>query len=383
MKKLAIIGASYLQNPLILEAKRMGLETHVFAWAVGDVGERTADFFYPISIVEKDRILEKCQEIGIDGICSIASDLAMVAVNYVADKMRLTGNTLTCTLKSTNKFAMRNALFEKGVPSPRYLLVDDSTNLSDMNLDFPVIVKPTDRSGSRGVTKLTGKSGMISAVTSARDVSFEKKAIIEEFVQGKEYSVECISFHGKHKLLAITEKFTTGSPNFIETGHFEPATLDRRVYNSVEQVVYSALDALEIVNGASHSEIMIQNDGTIKVVEIGGRMGGDCIGSSLVELTTGINFVHSVIDVALGKEPELDSEKKNAAAGIKFIFSQRDVDYCRSVCEKYPGLVVEKEIEEVTDRKVVDSSSRFGYFIVAGKDIDTIHKIIEGEECLD
>lgn len=383
MKKLAIIGASYLQNPLILEAKRMGLETHVFAWAVGDVGEGTADFFYPISIVEKDRILEKCQEIGIDGICSIASDLAMVAVNYVADKMGLTGNTLACTLKSTNKFAMRNALLGKNVPSPRYLLVDDSTNLADLNLDFPVIVKPTDRSGSRGVTKLTGKSGMISAVTSARDVSFEKKAIIEEFVQGKEYSVECISFHGKHKLLAITEKFTTGSPNFIETGHFEPATLDKRVYNTVEQVVYSALDALEIVNGASHSEIMIQNDGTIKVVEIGGRMGGDCIGSSLVELTTGINFVRAVIDVALGKEPELDSGKKNAAAGIKFIFNQKDVDHCRSVCEKYPGLVVEKEIEEVTDRKVVDSSSRFGYFIVAGKDIDTIRKIIKGEECLD
>ena len=66
MKKLAIIGASYLQNPLILKAKEMGLETHVFAWGVGDVGEATADFFYPISIVEKEAICEKCKEIGID-----------------------------------------------------------------------------------------------------------------------------------------------------------------------------------------------------------------------------------------------------------------------------------------------------------------------------
>lgn len=72
MKKIAIIGASYLQNPLILKAKEMGVETHVFAWECGDIGEQTADFFYPISIVEKEQILEKCKAIEIDGICTIA-----------------------------------------------------------------------------------------------------------------------------------------------------------------------------------------------------------------------------------------------------------------------------------------------------------------------
>ena len=84
MKKLAIIGASYLQEPLIEKAKSMGIETHVFAWAAGDVGEKSADYFYPISIVEKDEILKRCREIGIDGICTIASDLAVITVNYVA-----------------------------------------------------------------------------------------------------------------------------------------------------------------------------------------------------------------------------------------------------------------------------------------------------------
>ena len=92
MKKLAIIGASYLQLPLILKAKDLGLETHVFAWAAGDVGEEAADHFYPISITEKDLILEECRKIGISGICSIASDLAVLTVNYVAENMGLTGN---------------------------------------------------------------------------------------------------------------------------------------------------------------------------------------------------------------------------------------------------------------------------------------------------
>ena len=376
MKKLAIIGASYLQNPLILKAKEMGLETHVFAWGVGDVGEATADFFYPISIVEKEAICEKCKEIGIDGICSIASDLAMLTVNYVADKMGLSGNSLSCTYKSTNKFAMRNALTEKNVPCPKYVLADDSVNVDELGFEYPIIVKPTDRSGSRAVTKLKSKSGIMAAIASARDVSFEKTAIIEEFVEGKEYSVECISYNGKHTLLAVTEKFTTGSPNFIETGHFEPAPVDEKTYENIRNVIYGALDALEIENGASHSEILIREDGVIKIVEIGGRMGGDCIGSSLVQLTTGIDFVKAVIDVALGNEPDLTPGKKHNAAGIKFVFCQEDADYCNEVCAKYKDLVVESSVEEITDRKVVDSSSRFGYFIAAGDDAKLVRDIV-------
>ena len=106
-KKLAIIGASYLQEPLIEKAEQMGIETHVFAWAAGDVGEKSADFFYPISIVEKDLIADKCREIGVDGICTIATDLGASTVNYVADKLGLIGNSPYASEVSTNKKAMR------------------------------------------------------------------------------------------------------------------------------------------------------------------------------------------------------------------------------------------------------------------------------------
>lgn len=350
MKKIAIIGASYLQNPLILKAKAMGLETHVFAWKAGDIGEETADFFYPISITEKEKILEKCKEIGVDGICSIASDLAMLAVNYVAAKMNLTGNSLHATEISTNKYLMRKALRDGGLCCPGFELVDDNNCIDSLALNYPVIVKPTDRSGSRGVSKLNDASGLVSAITSARDVSFEKKAIIEEFIEGKEYSVECISYRGKHILLAVTEKFTIGSPNFIETGHFEPAALSDIMYDKVRDVVFKALDVLEIANGASHSEIMIREDGSIYIVEIGGRMGGDCIGSSLVELSTGVDFVKAVIDVALGCEPDLTKKEHKKAAGIRFVFDRKDVERFTSVSDDHRELLVDSNIENITDR---------------------------------
>lgn len=94
MKKIAIIGEPYLPAPLIEKAKQLGLETHVFVWAANDVGERIADYFYPISIVEKEEILSKCVEMGVDRVCTIASDLAVITANYVADKMGLVGNSL-------------------------------------------------------------------------------------------------------------------------------------------------------------------------------------------------------------------------------------------------------------------------------------------------
>ena len=287
MIKLAIIGASYLQEPLIEKAKSMGIETHVFAWAAGDVGEKSADYFYPISIVEKEQILEKCKEIGINGICSIASDLAAITVNYVAHAMELVGNSPECALISTNKHLMREAFEKNGDPSPKSILVSSVRDLSGVQLQYPVIVKPIDRSGSRGITKLLSPNGLLEAIEEAKEQGFEKKALVEEFVTGQEYSVECISYHGEHHFLALTKKYTTGAPHFIETGHLEPAPVSEEVVENVKKIVFHALDSLKIVNGASHSEIKIDQDGNIKLIEIGGRMGGDCIGSDLVQLSTG------------------------------------------------------------------------------------------------
>ena len=362
-KNIAIIGASYLQLPLIEKAKEMGYTTHVFAWAANDVGEKVADYFYPISIVEKEEILAKCREIGICGICSIASDLAMVTVSYVAEALGLPGNTVQATAKSTNKHLMRLAFEANGDPSPASILVDDTTNLSRLRLSYPVIVKPTDRSGSRGIIKLNDSSGLSEAVRSAMEQGFEKKALIEEYAQGQEYSVEYISYQGKHHFLAMTKKFTTGAPHFIETGHLEPAPVDEKTLERVKAIVTHALDSLELTNGASHSELKIAEDGTIRIIEIGGRMGGDCIGSNLVWLSTGVDFVNAVIDVALGIRPVIEKQAGGAAA-VRFIFSQKDVEVLNILKKTHPQWLVEENIHDITSAKVTDSSARFGYFIL-------------------
>lgn len=362
-KNLAIIGASYLQLPLIEKAKEMGYTTHVFAWAADDVGETAADFFYPISITEKETITEKCREIGICGITSIATDLGAVTVNYVANALGLAGNSMDSTYKSTNKHLMRKAFEAHGDPSPRSILVDETTELSSIQLKFPIIVKPTDRSGSRGIYKLENPEGFEKAIDLAISEGFEKKALIEEFAEGQEYSVEGISYHGSHHILAVTLKHTTGAPHFIETGHLEPAPISNETFERIVNVVTHALDSLGITNSASHSEIKIDKDGNIKIIEIGGRMGGDCIGSDLVLYSTGIDYVRAVIQVACGIEPDLTPVSKPMPVEVRFIFTQEDVDEMEKLknTDRFLKLVAyyPQNIGRTTD-----SSNRAGCYIV-------------------
>lgn len=377
MKKLGIIGASYLQLPLINKAKAMGLETHVFAWAANDVGETAADHFYPISIIEKDQILEKCREIKIDGICSIASDLAMTTVNYVAEKMGLPGNSIEATLVSTNKHLMRDRFAENGDPSPKSIRVDDADAVDPDAFEYPVIVKPEDRSGSRGISKIADGSGLRDAVRLAQEAGFNGHALIEEFVEGEEFSAETISVNGKHKLLATTKKYTTGAPHFIETGHMEPAfARGTGMFMRIENMVYHALDGLGIQNGASHTEYKINSDGEMKLIEIGGRMGGDCIGSSLVHLSTGVDFVKAVIDVALGNAPDIRITK-DVCAAIRYVFAPEDIKILEAIRKDPAVTVVEEYNATLPDHTVTDSSSRSGYYVFSAEKIEDLRKYLD------
>lgn len=362
--RVAIIGASYLQLPLILKAKELHYETHVFAWECNDVGEKCADYFYPISITEKERILEKCIDIKIDGIISIASDLAMLTVNYVAGNMNLTCNTMDCTIKSTNKSIMRKSFLECQDPSPwskKYTSFDD-VNIEE--LEFPVVVKPCDRSGSRGITMLESSQDLKEAFFKAMNESFQKEILIEEFIKGDEYSIECISFEGQHTCLAITKKHTTGAPNFIETGHEEPSGLGEEKCEEIIEIVFHALDSLGIQYGASHSEVIITPNNNVKIIEIGGRMGGDCIGSHLVYYSTGYDYVKMVLQISLGKSPEFIKDFEGKPVAVKYIFNQDDLNSLEKLKQEHnDSIIYISKIDISSSKKITDSSNRLGCYV--------------------
>lgn len=361
-KKLAIIGASYLQQPLVEKCKEMGVYSICFAWEEGAVCKDLCDKFYPISTIDKDDILKVCQEEKIDGITTIASDVATLTVNYVAEKMGLIGNLDKYSQTATNKYLMRQCFMENGVPSPKFCLTNGEVPMAISTFRFPIIVKPTDRSGSRGVEKVEKQEDLQEAITRACNESFQKKAVIEEFVEGREISVESISYKGKHHILQITDKVTTGSPFFVELEHHQPSSLPENVKQRVREIVLSALDALHIKYGASHAELKITEDGDIRVIEIGARMGGDFIGSDLVRLSTGYDFLKGVIDVAFGdfEEPQLTQSK---FSGVYFLCKETDeILPIIQNSEKYPE-IVRAEVTDPVLRRIEQSADRSGYMI--------------------
>lgn len=381
-KKIAVIGANSFQNPLILRAKELGYETHVFAWKCGDIGEKNADFFYPVSITEKDTILAKCREIQIDAITTVASDLAAVTVNYIAGKMHLPGNSMSCTLKSTNKYMMRQAFRENQIPTPRFEVFaekDSMDRLADMQ--YPIIVKPTDRSGSRAIYKVETKEQLLPAIELAINSSFEKKAIVEEYIPGQEFSMEGITWNGEHYFLCATRKATTGAPHFIETGHMQPAGITAKTEEKIKVILGKALTALEITNSATHSEFKITPDGEIRIIEIGARMGGDCIGSDLVQISTGYDFLKMVIDVAMGEKPSFKKVNEPKMAIIRFIMEEKNLDELERIKRENPEILYHiSEIDEIGAHKVLDSSTRYGYFILACDNKDKIRWLLNEQK---
>lgn len=301
VKSLAIIGASYLQRPLVERAKEMGLRTICFAWAEGAVCKDLCDVFYPVSVLEKEEILRICRAEKIDGVCTIASDAAAPTVAYVAEQMGLTGNSYEAAVRANNKYAMREALVKAGVECPRFQCVRELVSERVSELELPLIVKPSDRSGSLAVTKVETQEALIPAIEQAIKASFAHEAMVEEYIDGREISVEMISCRGIHYALQITDKVTTGAPHFVELEHHQPSDLPAAMQTHIFDITRRALDALGLTNGASHSEYKITKEGRIAVMEIGGRMGGDFIGSDLVRLSTGYDFVEGVIRVALGE----------------------------------------------------------------------------------
>lgn len=321
MKKIIIIGANNFQLPLVVKAKEMGLETHVFAWEDGAIGKEVADFFYPISIVDKEKILAEAKMIKPNAVLSIGSDLATITVNYLCNQLGLIGNSLECTGLTTHKYRMRQQLKKYDLPCPLFTHSKDAAQIAELGLRFPLIVKPVDRSGSRGVTRVDNLDELSNAIERASHESFSGEVITEEFIEGKEYSIEMISWKGEHFYLQTTEKETTGPPFFVEKSQHQPALLSTEILEKVKKIIDKSLTALGVESGASHSEVIITQEGQIYITEIGARMGGDYIGSDLVQLSTGFDFVKAVIKVSLGTfDPESIDLSGNHFSGTYFMF---------------------------------------------------------------
>jgi len=198
------------------------------------------------------------------------------------------------------------------------------------------------------------------AIRNAKDESLLGEVFIEEFIEGNEISVECISWKGKHYLLAITDKVTTGEPNFVELAHHQPTQLFFDLQKSIREETFKALDALDTKFGASHTEFKITIKGEIFIIEVGARMGGDFIGSHLVKLSTGYDFLKGVIGCALNQFEELFVEFVKFSEGY---FLCKETEYLKGYFEGSNYFDFEKKIFNNNLQSISNRNDRSGYLI--------------------
>ena len=307
----------------------------------------------------------------IDGIMTLATDMPMRSVAAVAKEMGLIGIDAATALKATNKAEMRKALRSSGVPIPKFYEVANEEEYMEAvkNFTVPFIVKPVDSSGSRGIYEvqdITDQKTIKEAYEYCEPFSRIGDVVVEEYMSGPEVSVETISINGVCHVIQITDKLTTGAPHYVEMGHSQPTRHSREITERIKEVAIAANKAIGIKNGPSHTEIIITSEGP-KIVELGARLGGDCITTHLVPLSTGVNMVECCIKIALGEQPDIEP-KWHKGSAIRYF--EQHAGVVKSIhgedeAGNVPGVkqisIVHGVGEEVTE---IDSSgARIGFVI--------------------
>ena len=386
MKKIMILGASILQLPAIELAKMMGLEVIAV-----DMNPEAVGFKVPgvvceiISTIDTPRILDAAKKHHIDGIMTLASDMPMQSVAVVSHKLGLVGISEETALKATNKAFMRDALAQADVPVPMYLRVrgKDAFKCAVEKIrtaGYKCIVKPADNSGSRGVNLLEPETDLDAAYDYTIQFSRGGEIVVEEYMTGPEVSVETLALDGDVHVIQITDKLTTGAPYFVEMGHSQPSQLSEDIQERIRQTAIAANKAIGIQNGPSHTEIKVTEGGP-KIVELGARLGGDCITTHLVPLSTGVNMVECSIRIALGEKPDL-SPKWNKGSAIRYLKTDTgNVKEIRgsSEAEKIDGIVQVSIVHGIGEKigEIKSSVDRVGFVIAQADDVKQAVEICE------
>lgn len=321
MKKILIIGAGLLQIPVIKKANEMGYYSVVADANKNAPGLKIAKKKYIVDITNKEKMLDIAVKENIDGVLHPCSEVAMDIMGLINQTMGLHGVDINTAIKATNKEKMRTVFKASKVSSPVFKGVDKEHEAIEVvkNMDWNVVIKPSQSSGSRGITRICTKNtdnDVALAYKRAVHYSHNNSAIIEEYIDGPEFSVEMLICN-EPTVLAVTDKLTTGSPYFVELRHSQPSQASKEDLIKIKVLAISGCMALGLNWCAAHVEIKIQN-GRPYIIEIGARLGGDFISTDLTYISTGIDMVGAAIELAFGEIPNLNPKCTPKGVAIKY-----------------------------------------------------------------
>lgn len=396
MKKLLMLGGSLYQTFAIKEAKRLGYYVITADYLPSNPGHKYADEYHNVSTTDKEAVLKLAKELNVDGVVAYASDPAAPSAAYVCEQMGLPTSPYKSVEILSNKDLFRQFLQENGFNCPKamgFTAYEDALNHID-EFTLPVMVKPVDSSGSKGINKMTDRSQLKAFVEDALHYSRGKRFIIEEFIvkNGHQISGDAFSVDGKLVFHCLGNEFY--DPNcdkdFAPLGECWPFQMDHKYIEDLEEQLQRVMSLLDMKSNAYNVEAIVGEDDKVYLLELGARSGGSLI-PQVTECATGVNMVMWVIQAAAGDPIDLSLLEGRKEMPIKGYWSNYMVHSDKT--GKFQTISFDPEFEKnhlvdfVNDLKVGDEVHRFrdaqdciGEFILKYENMDQMFDVIKNIE---
>lgn len=315
-KAVLIFGVGPLQESIIARAKKMGLYTVGIDPCEDATCRDCVDAFEVVPGQDYEGHCAVIEKYNIDAIVTAATDKPLVMMARLAEKYGFPFYSVETAQWSTDKFQMKQRFLDGDVPCARGRLAKNVGEVADLQL--PLIVKPRDNSGSRGVILCRSQKELEDAFMEALGYSHLDSVLVEEFIEGQEYSIEGLHYDGKSEVIQFTEKTTTPFPYNVELAHKQPANLTEEQKDAIRETISKIAKSMRFENCPSHTELKINERGVF-VIETSPRLGGGNITSHLVPLSTGINLEDQLLHIALGEKVDITTGRIDMASGVKFL----------------------------------------------------------------
>lgn len=306
MKKLLLLGGSRYLLPVIREAKALGCHTITCDYLPDNIAHRYSDEYHNVSIIDRDAVLALARELKIDGVMSFACDPGVVTAAYVADKLGLPNvgpYESVAILQDKGRF--RSFLREHGFTVPLSFSCSAPSEALEKaeTLPYPVIVKPVDSAGSKGVSRVDRPEDLEAAILSALDFSHCGRFIVEQFVEQEGFAsdTECFSVDGELRFATFNNQyFDKNAENpYTPAGFTWPSTMPQDKQSELEGELSRLLRLLHMGTTVYNVESRLGKDGKAYLMEVSPRGGGNRL-CEMVQHTTGVNLIRNAVKAAIG-----------------------------------------------------------------------------------
>lgn len=382
-KSVLVFGVGELQLSIINRANRKGLFTVGIDPCEDAYAKDACQAFEVVGGQDFEATLSVAKKYDVSAVVTAATDKTLVMMARVAKELNLPFYSVETAQWSTDKYQMKQRFIEGGVPCAQGRLIHNAAEAKD--LFFPVICKPRDNSGSRGVKLCRDVNELQECIDEALDNSKLDTVLVEEFIEGREFSIESLHYDGKSDVIQFTEKRTTEFPYNVELGHKQPANLTDDERQQIRDIISKIAACMNFENCPSHTELKV-NDRGVFVIETSPRLGGDYITSTLTPLSTGINLEDQLLHIALGEKVDTVTGRVDKASAVCF-FSLPEGEVTAinpriNEIASWPNIHSFELKLHVGDKvnQITSSLNRYGQFIVTGNSRAEIDELVERYE---